>query len=364
MCLVAEKIFATRHRRAIGHVIHVNGTRGKSAVTRLIAAGLSEGGIKTYCKTTGTLPMTIDTKGNETEIKRLGKANISEQIKILKAAYKDGAEALVLECMAVDPELQHVCEHKILHSDIGVITNARVDHVAEMGSTTAGVCEALSNTIPKCGITFTADKDQFETIKFKAKSLRGTAVLADKCDFDASEFLFPENIALALAVCEYVGVDRELALAGMRKVKPDPYEAKAYTLEGITFVNGMSANDPVSTEMVYDRFKHLKTKDGKSVVVLNTRPDRGYRTGLMIDYIKKQSPDIVWLLGSGRRVASMRLRKCGFETREYAGADKLPIESLPDGSLIFAIGNIANEGIALMDIIESKGKEELSCTEK
>ena len=36
--------------------IHVNGTRGKSSVTRLIAAGLREGGIRTFAKTTGTAP--------------------------------------------------------------------------------------------------------------------------------------------------------------------------------------------------------------------------------------------------------------------------------------------------------------------
>ena len=30
--------------------IHVNGTRGKSSVTRLIAAGLREGGLKTFAK--------------------------------------------------------------------------------------------------------------------------------------------------------------------------------------------------------------------------------------------------------------------------------------------------------------------------
>ena len=47
------------HRRCLSKIpyrIHVNGTRGKSSVTRLIAAGLREGGIRTCAKTTGTLP--------------------------------------------------------------------------------------------------------------------------------------------------------------------------------------------------------------------------------------------------------------------------------------------------------------------
>ena len=38
----------------------MNGTRGKSSVTRLVAAGLREGGLKTFAKTTGTAPRVID----------------------------------------------------------------------------------------------------------------------------------------------------------------------------------------------------------------------------------------------------------------------------------------------------------------
>ncbi len=56
------------HRRALNRIpirIHVNGTRGKSSVTRLIAAGLRAGGIRTCAKTTGTLPRMIMPDGTE-----------------------------------------------------------------------------------------------------------------------------------------------------------------------------------------------------------------------------------------------------------------------------------------------------------
>lgn len=48
-----------RWRRGIPHIIYVNGTRGKSTVTRLIDGGLRAGGLRVFCKTTGTLPMSI-----------------------------------------------------------------------------------------------------------------------------------------------------------------------------------------------------------------------------------------------------------------------------------------------------------------
>ena len=44
------------HKKSIANIpirIHVNGIRGKSSVVRLIAAGLREGGLRTFAKTTG-----------------------------------------------------------------------------------------------------------------------------------------------------------------------------------------------------------------------------------------------------------------------------------------------------------------------
>ena len=73
-------------RKKLAHVVHVNGTRGKSTVSRLIEAGLREGGMRVFCKTTGTDPLTIDVNGCEEPIRRQGKANIKEQITILRRA--------------------------------------------------------------------------------------------------------------------------------------------------------------------------------------------------------------------------------------------------------------------------------------
>ncbi len=56
------------HRRRLAQIatrIHVNGTRGKSSVARLIAAGMRAGNIRTCCKTTGTLPRMILPDGTE-----------------------------------------------------------------------------------------------------------------------------------------------------------------------------------------------------------------------------------------------------------------------------------------------------------
>ena len=59
------------YRRRIPIRIHVNGSRGKSSVTRLIAAGLRAGGLRTVAKTTGSAAAVIHADGSETPVRRV-----------------------------------------------------------------------------------------------------------------------------------------------------------------------------------------------------------------------------------------------------------------------------------------------------
>src|SRR5512137_2539029 len=71
-----------RARRRVGRRIAVTGTRGKSGVTRLIAAGLRASGAKVLAKTTGSKPVVILPDGSEREIARAGPPSVREQVRI------------------------------------------------------------------------------------------------------------------------------------------------------------------------------------------------------------------------------------------------------------------------------------------
>ena len=90
--IVFEKLYNDKIRKSFKYVIHVNGIRGKSTTTRLIDAGFRKLGYKVFSKTTGTYPVMIDTEGNDKPVLRLGKANIREQIRMMRKAYKQKAE--------------------------------------------------------------------------------------------------------------------------------------------------------------------------------------------------------------------------------------------------------------------------------
>ena len=125
--LTAGAIEFWKHQRSLAAIplrIHVNGTRGKSSVTRLIAAGLRAGGLRTFAKTTGTAPRVIDAEGNDRIIHRLRSASIGEQVRLMRFFAQEKPDAIVMECMAVQPQYQWISEQQMVQSHIGVITNA------------------------------------------------------------------------------------------------------------------------------------------------------------------------------------------------------------------------------------------------
>src|SRR5258705_3004282 len=73
-----------RLRERIPIRVHVNGTRGKSSVTRLIAAGLRAGPGRVLAKTTGTMARIIYPDGHEVDVYRVGRPNIIEQTRIVR----------------------------------------------------------------------------------------------------------------------------------------------------------------------------------------------------------------------------------------------------------------------------------------
>ncbi len=333
-------------------------------MTRLIAAGLRAGGRRTLAKTTGTMPRMIFPDGREADVYRVGRPNIIEQTRVVRCAVESGAEAMVIECMAVMPELQPVSELRLIRSTVGVITNARADHLDVMGPSVDDVALALAETSPRDGHLFTAEHERAHLIAAVAAS-RGTAVhpidAAGIPDSDLSGFDYLEhadNLALALAVCAHLGVKRDVALQGMHAATPDPGVLRRYrvsTGKGVmTFVNAFAANDPESTLLIWQRLGLDRSQSGvRKVVLANCRDDRLQRSGQIAELVARGlAADHVVLTGLGtelvlyravrRGLARDRITDLGGRAAEEVYEHVLDLAG--ENSVVVGIGNIVGLG--------------------
>jgi len=357
------------YRRHIPIRVHVNGSRGKSSVTRLIAAGLRAGGLRTVAKTTGSAAAVIHADGSETLVRRRGGPNIREQLAVMRGAVREKCEALVIECMAVRPDLQEVTEHRIVKATHGVITNVRPDHLEVMGPTEADVAVSLAGTVPRNSHLLTAEKRFTRFLATRAQSRGSRFTRARAASVSAAELQqfsyveFAENVALALAVCESVGVEREAALAGMQQVRPDVGALTRLRLRAdgkqIEFINAFAANDPVSYVQIWQRLG-LHARADELVLLMNNRADRQRRGKDLAPLFGRELMATRYVLaGEQTRILADMLRRQGLppgRVVDLGGLAAGPLwtrltELTPDGGVVVGVGNIALVGRDLLALL-------------
>ncbi len=368
VALLWERLLHDRNRRRVPHRIHVNGIRGKSSVTRLIAAGLRGGGVRTWAKVTGTEPRIIDEGGCDIGIVRMNGASLGEQRTVLSLAANAHVDAMVIECMAVQPQYQQVAEESFVQSTIGVITNVRADHLEVYGDSLQGVAEAMTNTIPRHGVLFTTPGPAVPLFERVAAS-RGTrlvTVSADEIEESALEaftyYEHRENVAVALQVCGELGVPRDAALAAMATARPDPGVLRIFEARrdgrALHVINALAANDPDSTIYLYDRIIAGRW-DAPLVLFVNTRRDRPLRSIQLGQLLAKIPAERYVVAGNDVRsvlraatdegVAASKLIDCARAKPEQL-VEQLFALADPE-CVIFAIGNTAAGGLETIDAL-------------
>jgi poly-gamma-glutamate synthase PgsB/CapB len=246
-------------------------------------------------------------KGEEAAIVRLAGANILEQKYMFRYAAAMKPKAFVIECMAVNPVYQWITEKHFVKATHSVITNSRLDHTDLMGHTVESVTKCLCNTIPKNGSCYTAEEKMFPIMAKVAKKRNCDLHKIRPTDVTPEEMKkFPyiehaENVQLSLAVCIAIGVSREVALEGMWSAHPDPGALKKYVVNDkdkkVTFYNVFAANDPDSSNFLWNMIVEKLDKDASKFLVINSRSDRYYRSQQLIDIFATQNYDYVILTG-------------------------------------------------------------------
>jgi len=277
--------------QAIRWRVHVNGIRGKSTVTRYIAAIFREAGYHTFGKTTGSAARIQLPNGCDGEVGRKGFANVNEQVRILSDFGRQGAEAAVVECMAVNPVYAQWLEQRVMASQIGVITNVRYDHAEYLGESLGEIADSLAFSIPSNGIVITAEQDpQLVAILRRRARQRNSRLLVAPAEqvqghelSGFSHFAIDQNVAIGFCMAHLLGLDRQRALRAMQRAASDPgafqTEHLLYRQQSFVWANLFAVNDRESfvslCDLLFQQFAgHHK------IVILNNRLDRPTRVQL------------------------------------------------------------------------------------
>lgn len=372
---VLESLLHRQRLESIPIRIHVSGTRGKSSVARLIAAGLRHGGITTAAKTTGTLARMILPDGRELPIFRPTGANIIEQLRVIETAKSLKARALVIECMALQPELHWISENKMVRATHGVITNVRADHLDVMGPTEADVGRALAGMIPVKGVLVTGEQKYQGILAAAARDRKTEIVTLSRSEIEAvtDEELarFPhlehrENVALALKVLELLDVPRDVGLNGMWLASPDPGALTEHLVDffgrKIAFVNALAANDPESTETIWNLALDRHPSVEKRIALFNLRSDRPGRTTQLARTTFWHEADSVVLMGTGAYLFARECSKAGIGPSRLVFADQGGVEEVFEtivaecgrDNLVVGMANIGGLGLGLVQHFKNR----------
>ena len=253
--------------RKLKYRILVNGTRGKTTVSRIIVNALNANGIKTIGRTTGSEACIVLPDNSSEPFKRRREARITEMISFARFCKKNSAECIVVECMALIPENQKIFANKLIRPTHTVITNSYVDHIPEMGSTIESTMWALSNSIYKDTKLFVSENEY--------------ADIYSNCCLISDEFKEYDNlpvnrqsINLAYSLLKDFGLAKEEVLIAAESIVKDVgLHDRVTVCSGAEFYPYFSVNDFYSMRNLISTL----SSDRKINLIFNNRADREYR---------------------------------------------------------------------------------------
>lgn len=180
----------------------------------------------------------------------------------------------------------------------------------------------------------------------------------------------PENVALALKVCEYFDVHRDHALKAMQCANPDPGVLRAYRLcfqeKSITFYNAFAANDRDSTLLIYRRIGIKNTIENPVFVIINNRGDRLQRAE---QFGQMMAEDIeakyFFLVGEFTQATEDIAIRRGLPPDRIVNLGNVTAEELLEAILtkteqccvVLGVGNIGGQGAEIVNYFKNRGEK-------
>ena len=284
---IVEKHHHQMRLKRIPIRIHINGTRGKTLLTKMITDLLLEGGWTIAAKTTGVTPEYYSDDDGWLPRPRRFPARIKEQMRFLRDAADRNVDAVVLENMALRPENQHMAEVAMMQSSLSVITNVRHDHQEVMGITRDDIGATLACSVPRGSLLCIPKSDTTSAIQAAANQLKSRTLAVDVSN---KASVFDPHFALLETISDHYGIPPDI----LERVKADWH--KRLRPENFLlplpnparsghFVNLFSCNDVTSVKEMIDWLERSRRIRPPYDFILTCRSDRPLRTKAFLEWI-------------------------------------------------------------------------------
>jgi len=309
--------------------ILVTGSRGKSSLVRLLHCALNHCEIPTYARMTGVVPRELGPESDKTILRSAG-AHVEEMRWWLNQLPAD-CSGIVLENSAIAKDLQPLAG-QWLRPQVAILANILPDHQEVWGPTTDCAAMTLVAGIPKGCPVVIPDQLKNHPLLSSLLKRKGCPIIVAETQHCGSSDFQQYNIQLALAALQSVGCEKNIALEGLERLKPDRFDFHVKYKDGVEFAMAFTANDVASTVGL---FQSLSWREEETLLVFNHRSDRIGRLNSFIDWINQSGWRDVMIIGDKPR----RLRSTARFLKINDPVSLL--KAFKRGDRIFGCGNIA-----------------------
>ncbi|MDC0662934.1 hypothetical protein [Marinobacter sp. SS21] len=311
-------------RASLPLVIGGWGTRGKSGTERLKAALFNALGLSVVSKTTGCEAMFLysPAHGQLREMflfRPYDKASIWEQVDLVRLAARFNSDVFLWECMGLTPRYVQILQEQWMRDDLATITNCYPDHEDIQGPSGIEIPQVMQKFVPKRSKLITTEHNMFPFLRSAAHAKRSEILKVEDWEAELlpadilARFPYeehPANIALVVRMARELGLEADFALKEMAdRVVPDLGVLKIYPRvevegRGITFINGMSANERHAAlanwkRLQFDSYTLADTPQHWVATVINNRADRVPRSQVFARMLAQElSADHHFLIGT------------------------------------------------------------------
>lgn len=178
-----------------------------------------------------------------------------------------------------------------------------------------------------------------------------------------------ENVALALKVCADFGIEKNVALPGMWAANRDPGMMTVAELDWfgrrIVFVNGFAANDPESTERIWNMAIERYSEVKKRIAIFNCRADRPDRSRQLAEVLAQWQPaDHYMLIGSGTYIFAKYAVAAGVDESKIVMAEQARVDEIFErvidlsgrSAMVMGMANIGGPGLGLVRYFRNRSR--------